>query len=66
MEQFYDLDGNPVQNVRFQDTRSYVAGSTVELVAPSKTRRFLDICTKGSDFHYDPLPIVLALDMAAD
>ena len=30
MEQFYDLDGNPVQNVRFQDTRSYVAGSTVE------------------------------------
>lgn len=30
MEQFYNLDGNPVQNVRFQDTRSYVAGSTVE------------------------------------
>lgn len=34
------------------------------LVAPSKTRRFLDICTEGSDFHYDPLRIVLELNMA--
>ena len=30
MEQFYNLDGNPIQNVRFQDTRPYAAGSTVD------------------------------------
>ena len=30
MEQFYDLDMNPVQEVHFQDTRPYTESSAVD------------------------------------